>query len=47
MGTRDYRRREPKKPKRENKKTSISMFMPQAEVEIIKKPKKVPETTEE
>ena len=47
MGTRDYKRREPKKPKKGSKKTSITILTPQAEVEIIKKRKKLPRSPEE
>jgi hypothetical protein len=47
MGRRDYRRREPKKPKREAKKTkTISEIMPQVEVEVVKKGKKGPAAEE-
>lgn len=41
MGRRDYRHREAKKPKKGAKKTKqISEFLPQAEVEVVKKRKK-------
>ena len=41
MGKRDYRWREPKKPKKGEKKAKpLSELMPQAEVELIKKQKK-------
>ena len=41
MGKRDYRWREPKKPKKGEKKAKpLSEFTPQAEVELIKKTKK-------
>jgi hypothetical protein len=40
MGRRDYRHREAKKPKKGAKKTKqISEFMPQTEVEVVKKRK--------
>jgi len=47
MGTRDYRRREPKKPKKGAKRTAISSFRPQAEVEVVKKGKKTSASPEE
>jgi hypothetical protein len=40
MGTRDYRHREPKKPKKGAKKPPTTIITPQAEVEVIKKGKK-------
>lgn len=40
MGTRDYRWREPKKPKKRAKKTAPIVLTPQATVEVIKKGKK-------
>ena len=40
MGTRDYRRRESKKPKKGAKKPTMTIITPQAEVELIKKAKK-------
>jgi len=47
MGKRDFRWREAKKPKKGAKKTKIaSEFMPQAEVEVIKRKRK-PGTEEE
>jgi hypothetical protein len=48
MGRRDYRRREPKKPKKGAQKIKpISEFVPQAEVEVIKKKRKPAEEYEE
>lgn len=48
MGRRDYRRREPKKPKKGAQKVKpISVLVPQAEVEVIKKKRKPPEEFEE
>jgi len=47
MGTRDYRRREPKKPKKGAKKTAVTGFTPQVETEVIKKGKKAPGSSEE
>jgi hypothetical protein len=47
MGRRDYRHREPKKPKKEAKKTkAISEFMPTTEVEVVRKKRKPPEEYE-
>jgi hypothetical protein len=41
MGRRDFRRREPKKPKKTAKKAQvIPEMLPQVEVEVIKKGKK-------
>ena len=41
MGRRDYRHREPKKPKKETKKISADTILPQpTTVEVIKKGKK-------
>ena len=41
MGKRDYRHREPKKQKKEGKKTSLVEILPSsATVEVIKKGKK-------
>jgi hypothetical protein len=41
MGSRDFRWRETKKPKKGAKKTkTISELLPQAEVEVVKKKKK-------
>jgi len=41
MGGRDYRRREPKKPKKGTKKQMIpSIIQPPASVEVIKKKRK-------
>lgn len=41
MGRRDFRRREPKKPKKTAKKAQVILEMlPQVEVEVIKKGKK-------
>ncbi len=48
MGRRDYRRREPKKPKKGAQKTKpISELVPQAEVEVIKRKRKPAEEFEE
>jgi len=41
MGRRDYRHREPKKPKKDVKKTSVDTILPPpVTVEVIKKGKK-------
>ena len=40
MGTRDYRRRETKKPKKGAKKPTTTIITPQTEVEVIKRGKK-------
>jgi len=48
MGRRDYRRREPKKPKKGTQKgRPISELVPQVEVEVIKKKRKPVEESEE
>jgi hypothetical protein len=48
MGRRDYRRREPKKPKKGTQKGKpISEFVPQRETEVIKKKRKPAEEYEE
>jgi hypothetical protein len=48
MGRRDYRKREPKKPKKGAQKIKpISEFVPQVEVEVIKKKRKPTEEYEE
>jgi hypothetical protein len=48
MGRRDYRRREPKKPKKGTQKgRPISELVPQVEVEVIKKKRKPAEESEE
>jgi hypothetical protein len=48
MGRRDYRRREPKKPKKGTQKSKpISTLAPQVDVEVIKKKRKPPEEYEE
>ena len=48
MGSRDYRRREAKKPKKGAQKIKpISEFVPQVEVEVIKKKRKPAEEFEE
>jgi len=48
MGRRDFRRREPKKPKKGAQKIKpISEFVPQVEVEVIKKKRKPAEEYEE
>jgi hypothetical protein len=47
MGRRDYRRREPKKPKKVAKKISTETILPPpVTVEVIKKGKKEPKTEE-
>lgn len=40
MGRRDYRKREPKKPRKDAKKISISILPPPVIVEVVKKGKK-------
>lgn len=40
MGTKDFRWREPKKPKKGAKKPTATIITPQVEVEVIKKGKK-------
>ena len=47
MGTRDYRKREPKKSKKGDKKTHITTLTPQTEVEVIKKSKRTASSSEE
>lgn len=48
MGRRDYRRREPRKPKKGVQKSKpISTLAPQAEVEVIKRKKEPAEEYEE
>lgn len=48
MGKRDYRRREPKKPKKGGQKSKpISVLVPQVEVEVVKKKRKPAEEVEE
>lgn len=48
MGRRDYRRREPKKPKKGAQKNKpISPLVPQTEVEVIKRKRKPAEEYEE
>ena len=48
MGKRDYRHREPKKQKKDTRKTLISSILPiSSNVEIIKKKKKVRKEEEE
>ena len=48
MGRRDYRRREPKKPKKGAQKSKpISEVVPQTQVEVIKKKRKAIEEYEE
>ena len=47
MGTKNYRRRETKKPKKGTKKTDITGIMPQEEVEVIRKSKKASRDPEE
>jgi hypothetical protein len=47
MGRRDYRQREPKKPKRETKKIATETILPPPiTVEVIKKGKKEPKVEE-
>jgi len=47
MGRRDYRHREPKKPKKEAKKISAETILPPPiTVEVIKKGKKEPKVEE-
>ncbi len=47
MGRRDYRRREPKKPKKGAQKPKpISELVPQVEVEVVRKKKKPAEEEE-
>jgi len=47
MGTKDFRRREPKKLKKGTKKTDITTFVPQTQAEVIKKGKKTSTFPEE
>jgi hypothetical protein len=48
MGRRDYRKREPKKPKKGAQKSKpISELVPQTEVQVIKKKRKPAEEYEE
>jgi len=47
MGTRNFSRREPKKPKKGTKKTTPIILAPQEAVEVIKKAKKESPPTEE
>ena len=46
MGTRDYRWRERKKPKKDAKKPTTTIITPQMDVEVIKKGKKTPPAEE-
>ena len=47
MGRRDYRHREPKKPKKDTKKQSVATVLPPPmSVEVIKKGKKEPKVEE-
>jgi len=47
MGRRDYRHREPKKPKKDVKKQSVANVLPPPmTVEVIKKGKKEPKVEE-
>jgi len=47
MGSRDYRKREPKKPKKGAKKAPpLTIMPPTIEVEVIKKGKKEPREEE-
>jgi len=48
MGKRDYRHREPKKPKKDAQKLApVSIIQPPVQVEVIKKRKKKREEVEE
>ncbi len=47
MGRKDYRWREPKKPKKGTIKTTSTIITPSVTVEVIKKGKKTPPSTEE
>ena len=48
MGSKDYRHREQKKPKKDAKKESIPTILPPpVEVEVIRKPRKEREEEEE
>jgi len=47
MGKRDYRHREPKKPKKDAKKIATTILPPPVTVEIIKKGKRQKEGEEE
>ncbi len=48
MGSRDYRKRESKKPKRDTKKISATeILQPLVSVEVVKKEKKEREVEEE
>jgi hypothetical protein len=48
MGSRDYRHREPKKPKKDARKLpQVSILQPPAEVEVIRKGKKKEDWEEE
>ncbi len=48
MGSRDYRKREPKKPKKDTKKTSATDILPpQTTVEVVRKAKKEGKVEEE
>jgi len=48
MGRRDYRHREPKKPRKDAKKISLATVLPPpATVEVVKKGKKEREAEEE
>ena len=46
MGSKDYRNRESKKPKKDAKKFTPTTLTPPATVEVIKKGKKPPPTEE-
>ena len=46
MGSRDYRKREPKKPRKDAKKITISILPPPVSVEVVKKAKKRKEEEE-
>ncbi len=47
MGRRDYRHREPKKPKKDKKIAATTILSPPVTVEVIKKGKKSKEGEEE
>jgi len=48
MGKRDYRHREPKKPKKDAKKPPVSVLLPAPpQVEVVRKPRKGKVTEEE
>lgn len=47
MSRKDYRHREPKKPKKDSKKTASISFEPEITVEVMKKGKKKSSPPEE